>query len=106
MNSKEANALNRIWYGATSDGSFDAAQSAEARSGKSLGKNQLWWTFTKSTAIGSQITSASSYGVALALQDVSYAPDATTSSGDPITNGSTIHATNGSSWITPGSPTP
>jgi hypothetical protein len=29
MNLKEANALNRIWYGATSDGSFDAAQSAE-----------------------------------------------------------------------------
>jgi pimeloyl-ACP methyl ester carboxylesterase len=89
MNLKEANALNRIWYGATSDGSFDAAQSAEARSGKSLGKNQLWWTFTRSTAIGSQITGASSYGVALALQDVSYAPDATTASGDPITNGST-----------------
>jgi pimeloyl-ACP methyl ester carboxylesterase len=89
MNLKEANALNRIWYGATGDGSFDAAQSAEARSGKSLGKNQLWWTFTKSTAIGSQITSASSYGVALALQDVSYAPDAGTSSGDPITNVST-----------------
>jgi feruloyl esterase len=89
MNLKEANALNRIWYGATGDGSFDVAQSAEARSGKSLGKNQLWWTFTKSTAIGSQITGASSYGVALALQDVSYAPDATTAPGDPITNGST-----------------
>jgi pimeloyl-ACP methyl ester carboxylesterase len=89
MSLKEANALNRIWYGATSDGSFDVAQSADARSGKSLGKNQLWWTFTKSTAIGSQITSASSYGVALALQDVSYAPDASTASGDPITNGST-----------------
>ena len=89
MSLKEANALNRIWYGATSDGSFDAAQSAEARSGKSLGKNQLWWTFTKSTAIGNLITSASSYGVALALQDVGYAPDASTASGDPITNGST-----------------
>ena len=89
MSLKEANALNRIWYGATSDGSFDAAQRAEARSGKSLDKNQLWWTFTKSTAIGSQITSASAYGVALALQDVSYAPDASTASGDPITNGST-----------------
>jgi pimeloyl-ACP methyl ester carboxylesterase len=89
MNLKEANALNRIWYGATSDGSFDAAQSADARSGKSLGKNQLWWTFTKSTAIGNQITSASAYGVALALQDVSYAPDASTSSADPITNVST-----------------
>jgi len=89
MNLKEANALNRIWFGATSDGSFDAAQSAEARSGKSLGKNQLWWTFTRSTAIGGQITNASSLGVALALQDVSYAPDASTASGDPITNGST-----------------
>ena len=89
MSPKEANALNRIWYGATSDGSFDAAQSAEARSGKSLGKNQLWWTFTKSTAIGGQITNASSLGVALALQDVSYAPDASTTSGDPITNVST-----------------
>ena len=89
MSLKEANALNRIWYGATSDGGFDAAQSADARSGKSLGKNQLWWTFTKSTAIGNLITSASSYGVALALQDVSYAPDASTASGDPITNAST-----------------
>jgi hypothetical protein len=89
MSLKEANALNRIWYGATSDGSFDAAQSADARSGKSLGKNQLWWTFTKSTAIGNQITSAGSYGVALALQDVSYAADASTASGDPITNSST-----------------
>jgi len=89
MSPKEANALNRIWYGATSDGSFDAAQSAEARSGKSLGKNQLWWTFTRSTAIGGQITNASSLGVALALQDVSYAPDASTTSGDPITNVST-----------------
>ena len=89
MNLKEANALNRIWFGATSDGSFDAAQSADARSGKSLGKNQLWWTFTKSTAIGGQITNASSLGVALALQDVSYAPDASTASGDPITNVST-----------------
>jgi tannase/feruloyl esterase len=89
MSLKEANALNRIWYGATSDGSFDAAQSADARSGKSLGKNQLWWTFTRSTAIGGQITNASSLGVALALQDVSYAPDASTASGDPITNVST-----------------
>lgn len=89
MSPKEANALNRIWYGATGDGSFDAAQSAEARSGKSLGKNQLWWTFTRSTAIGGQITNASSLGVALALQDVSYAPDAGTASGDPITNVST-----------------
>lgn len=89
MNLKEANALNRIWYGASSDGSFDVAQSIEARSGKSLGKNQLWWAFTKSTAISTQISSASSYGVALALQDVGYAADPSTASGDPILNAST-----------------
>ena len=89
MSPKEANALNRIWFGATSDGSYDAAQSTEARAGQSLGKNQLWWTFTRSSAIGNQITSASAYGIALALQDVSYAADASTAAGDPITNGST-----------------
>ena len=59
MSVKEATALNKIWFGATADGSFDAAQSRDSRSGKSLGKNQLWWTFTKGTAIGSQITSVS-----------------------------------------------
>ena len=106
MSLKEANALNRIWYGATSDGSFDAAQSADARSGKSLGKNQLWWTFTKSTAIGSQITSASADGVALALQDVSYAPDASTSSAIRSLTARLTYATNGLNWITPASPTP
>ena len=89
MSLKEANALNRIWSGATSDGSFDAAQSTEARSGKSLGKNQLWWTFTKSTAIGGQITSAGADNLALGLQDVSYTADANATSAVPITNAST-----------------
>jgi hypothetical protein len=89
MSLKEANALNRIWFGATSDGSFDAAQSPDARSGKLLGKNQLWWTFTKSTGIGGQITSAGADNVALALQDVSYAADASATSAIAITNGST-----------------
>jgi len=89
MSLKEANALNRIWFGATSDGSFDVAQSPDARSGKSLGKNQLWWTFTKSTGIGGQITSAGADNVALALQNVSYAADASATSAIPITNAST-----------------
>jgi hypothetical protein len=89
MSLKEANALNRIWFGATSDGSFDVAQSPDARSGKSLGKNQLWWTFTKSTGIGGQITSAGADNVALALQDVSYTADASATSAIPITNAST-----------------
>jgi len=89
MSVKEANALNRIWFGLTPDGSFDATQSADSRSGKTLGRNQVWWTFTKGTAIGGQITSAGTDNVALALQDVSYAADAATASGVAITNGST-----------------
>jgi Tannase and feruloyl esterase len=90
MSVKEATALDKIWFGATPDGSFDAAQSPDSRSGKSLGKNQVWWTFTKGTAIGTQITSAGTDNVALALQDVRYAADASaTTSAIPITNGST-----------------
>jgi feruloyl esterase len=89
MSAKEAVALDRIWYGPTSDGSFDAAQSAANRGGKELGKNQLWWTFTKGTAIGGNITSATTDNLALAMQDVSYAADASATSSIPITNGST-----------------
>lgn len=89
MSLKEAIALDKIWFGATADGSFDAAQTPDSRGGKSLGKGQLWWTFTKGTAIGALITSASTDSVALALQDVSYAADASTTSSIPITNGST-----------------
>lgn len=90
MSLKEAIALDKIWFGATADGSFDAAQTPDSRGGKSLGKAQLWWTFTKGTAIGSLITSASTDAVALALQDVSYAADASTTSSIPIMNESTI----------------
>jgi len=90
MSLKEAIALDKIWFGATADGSFDAAQTPDSRDGKSLGKAQLWWTVTKGTAIGSLITSASTDAVALALQDVSYAADASTTSSIPIMNGSTI----------------
>ena len=89
MTLKEAIALDKIWFGATADGSFDVAQTADSRGGKSLGKGQLWWTFTRGTAIGTLITSASTDNVALALQDVSYAADASTTSLIPIMNGST-----------------
>ncbi len=91
MSLKEATALNKLWYGPTSDGSFDPAQSAESRSGKSLGSRQLWWTFTRGTAFSNQIKSAFADQVALALQDVSYAADANAISPPalPIMNGST-----------------
>lgn len=89
MSAKEAIALDKIWFGATPDGSFDPAQSADSRSGKSLGKNQIWWTFTRGTAIGGQITNAGTDSTALALQDIRYAADAAATSAIPLTNGST-----------------
>ena len=52
-------------------------------------RQQVWWTFTRGTAIGGQITSAGTDNIALALQDVSYAADASATSAIPITNGST-----------------
>ena len=106
LSAKEATALNKIWYGATPDGSFDAAQTPDSRSGKSLGAKQVWWTFTRGTAIGGQITSAGTDNVAQALQDVSYAADASATSAIPITNASTPSATNGSNSIMPGWPMP
>jgi feruloyl esterase len=61
MSAKEATALNKIWYGLTPDGSFDAAQTPDSRSGKTLGAKQVWWTFTRGTAIGGQITRAGTW---------------------------------------------
>ena len=89
MSPREAIALDKIWFGATADGSFDAAQTPDSRSGKSLGAGQLWWTFTRGTAIGHLITSASTDNFALAMGDVSYAADASATSAIPITNRST-----------------
>ncbi|MGY8635073.1 tannase/feruloyl esterase family alpha/beta hydrolase [Bradyrhizobium sp. 14AA] len=89
MSASEARALGKIWYGATRDGSVDTAQTRAARSGKSLGNAQLWWTFTRGTAITSLIKSASTDSLALALQDVRYAADAGATSSIPIANGST-----------------
>jgi pimeloyl-ACP methyl ester carboxylesterase len=89
MNAKEAKALDKIWYGAARDGNFDAAQTRDARSGKSLGNNQIWWAFTRGTAITNQIKSASTDNLALALQDVRYAADSSATSAIPVTNGST-----------------
>ena len=89
MSLKEATALDKIWFGATADGSFDPSQTADSRGGKSLGKGQLWWTFTRGTPIASLITSASTDAIALALQDVRYAADASTTSAIPIANTST-----------------
>ncbi|AMA56833.1 tannase/feruloyl esterase family alpha/beta hydrolase [Bradyrhizobium sp. CCGE-LA001] len=89
MNVSEARALGKSWYGATRDGSVDTAQTRDPLSGKSLGNARLWWTFTRGTAITSVIKSASTDSLALALQDVRYAADASATSSIPIANGST-----------------
>jgi len=89
MSAREAKALARIWYGAARDGNVDAAQSRDARSGKSLGSNQMWWAFTRGTSIVNQVKSASTDTLALGLQDVRYAADGTATSSIPIANGST-----------------
>ncbi len=54
-------------------------------------REQVWWAFTRTTAIGSQITGTAAGSVALALQDVRYAADAsaTNPSDIPFNNGST-----------------
>ncbi len=71
MSLVEANALNRIWYGATIDGSWDAGQSDDGRAGRALGAKQLWWGFAKGTTVGG-ITGAGADQVALAMHDVRY----------------------------------
>lgn len=89
MTRKEADVLNRAWYGATRDGRFDAAQTDDGRAGRRLGPQQLWWGFSRGTGIGGQFTGAGADQVALALQDVRYASDARATGGIPITNTST-----------------
>ena len=65
------------------------AERRQPRSGKSLGKNQLWWTFTRSTAIGSQITSAVLRQRRLGAAGRQLRRRRQHDIGDPITNGST-----------------
>jgi feruloyl esterase len=74
VNLTEANAINKIWYGATIDGSHDPNQSYDARSGKSLGAKQLWWAWGKGTNTAGSITApVGTDWQALVNQDASYA---------------------------------
>ncbi len=75
VNLKEARVINKLWYGITSDGSYDPNQSAASRSGRSLGPKQLWWSFPRGSDWASMIgnvTNAES--VAQFMQDIRYAP--------------------------------
>jgi hypothetical protein len=89
LNLKEADVINRIWYGATSNGSVDSTQTPQARSGQQLGSKQLWWGLTRGSSIGGLITSAGADQVALLKQDVSFASDSSVSRAIPIANKST-----------------
>lgn len=89
MTRKEAEALNRIWYGPTLDGSYEPAQTAAGRSGAVLGPRQLWWGLTRGANLTGQITSANTEMIALALRDVSYSANASATNAIPITNAST-----------------
>ena len=56
VNLAEARVINKLWYGITTDGSFDANQNAASRSGASAGPKQLWWSFPLGADWGSLIS--------------------------------------------------
>jgi feruloyl esterase len=74
LSRKEAEAINKIWYGATTDGSYDANESIANRGGKALGAKQLWWSFPRGADWNGLIGRVGgSDSIALALQDLRYA---------------------------------
>ena len=84
---KEARVINKLWYGITSDGSYDADETRVARSGLSLGARQLWWSFPRGANWGAMIGSVSNAErVAMALQDLRYAPSKALNAGGEIVN--------------------
>lgn len=73
VTAKEAIAIDKIWYGATSDGSYDPNPSADVRTGKKLGPRQLWWPYTRGADVGGLITSPGTDMLVLMTQDAGYA---------------------------------
>jgi hypothetical protein len=73
----EARVVNKLWYGITSDGSYDASESAASRSGQSLGNKQLWWSFPRGADWGSLVSRVGgAETVAMYRQDIRYAASA------------------------------
>jgi hypothetical protein len=76
----EANAMNKIWYGETADGTYpDPA--VDNSSGPALASsNQLWWGLTRGSSVsglaGASPFSIATDQVALELQDPTYATPA------------------------------
>jgi Tannase and feruloyl esterase len=72
---KEAEVINKLWYGITRDGSYDANETPRMRSGVALGARQLWWSYPRGSNWGAIIGSVNNADrVAVFLQDVRYAP--------------------------------
>jgi feruloyl esterase len=88
MTAREAVALNKIWYGPTTDGSYDGNAGEDVRSGRVLATRQLWWGFPRGSSLAGVITSARTDMLALALRDVRYAADAAATSDIPLANAS------------------
>lgn len=80
VNLAEANAIDKIWYGQTADGTY-ADPAVDNSSGPTLASsNQLWWGLTRGTNLGS-LAGANPFSiatdmVALELQDPRYATPA------------------------------
>ena len=78
VNQAEARAINKIWYGITTDGSYDANESVANRTGKTLGATatgkQLWWSFPRGSDWGSLVSRVGGTdALALYRQDIRYA---------------------------------
>jgi hypothetical protein len=60
---EQAQAVNKIWYGQTADGSVPAP-TAQNGYGASLGPDQLWFGVTRGSAIGGDVMTGGAFGLA------------------------------------------
>src|SRR6266849_2709985 len=77
VNLAEANALNKIWYGQTADGTYPDPAVDNSRGPTLASSNQLWWGLTRGTIL-SGLAGANPFSIAtdmvgLELQDPTYA---------------------------------
>ncbi len=87
---KEAQVINKLWYGFTRDGSYDANETVRGRSGVALGSQQLWWSFPRGANWGAILGNVnSSERIAAFMQDVRYAASKTVNASVDIDNAST-----------------
>ncbi len=77
VNLAEANALNKIWYGQTADGTYPDPAVDNSRGPTLASSNQLWWGLTRGSIVtflaGASPFTISTDMVALELQDPTYA---------------------------------